>query len=102
MMARLRRMWRTVEMIALIVLVGWILSGCSTMPDTVEIRVPVPVACQVAEPARPALGIDSVPADTPLDVLLRHLRADHDLRDGYEAELRAALKACREIGKPPP
>jgi hypothetical protein len=83
----------------LILLIGWILSGCATPPaQVVEVRVPVPVPCSVAEPARPALGIDSLPIEAPVDVLVRNLRADHDVRDGYEGELRAALKACREIG----
>lgn len=86
---------------AFIVLVAWILSGCAGTPEAIEVRVPVPVACEVDEPARPALGIDTLPPDAPLDVLVRNLRADHDVRDGYEGELRAALKACREIGKPP-
>lgn len=79
-----------------------LLAGCaSPAPQVVEVAVPVPVACQVAEPARPALGIDSVPATAPLDVLVRHLRADHDVRDGYEGELRAALQACRTLKAEP-
>jgi hypothetical protein len=77
------------------------LSGCGTKTRTVEVPVAVPVACQVAEPARPALGIDAVPIDAPIDDLVRNLRADHDLRDGYEGELRAALAACRKIGAAP-
>lgn len=79
-----------------------LLAGCAAPgPQVVEVAVPVPVACQVAEPARPALGIDSVPATAPLDVLVRHLRADHDVRDGYEGELRAALQACRTLKAEP-
>lgn len=83
---------------ALIVLVGWILTGCATPERVVQVRVPVPVACQVSEPARPRLGIDTMPIDAPIDVLIRNMRADHITRDGYEAELRAALQACRTIG----
>jgi hypothetical protein len=76
-----------------------LLSGCATT-RTVRVEVPVPVACDQAEPVRPALAIDR-PADlatAALDVQVRNLRADHDARDGYEGELRAALTACRTIG----
>lgn len=98
----MKRWWQSlcdrIAIVALFVLLGWILSGCASAPQTVEVRVPVPVACEVVEPARPALAIDTMPPDAPLDVLVRNLRADHDARDGYEGELRAALKACRTIG----
>ena len=101
----MRRWWKAlcdrIALVALFVLLGWILSGCASAPELVEIRVPVPVACEVAEPARPDLSIDSISPDAPLDVQVRNLRADHDVRDGYEGELRAALKACREMGAPP-
>lgn len=87
-----------VELWAFIVLVAWILTGCATPERVVQVRVPVPVPCEVDEPPRPRLGIDSVPINAPIDVLIRNLRADHDVRDGYEAELRAALEACRRAG----
>lgn len=97
-------LWRWWRPIALIVLMGGValLAGCSTPPELVEVAVPVPVACEVAEPARPALAVDTMPTGLPVDVQARHLRADHDLRDGYEGELRAALKACKTIGARPP
>lgn len=74
------------------------LAGCESTARLVTINVPVAIACKVHEPARPALWIDSGAMDAPHDVQVRNLRADHDARDGYEGELRAALKACREIG----
>lgn len=94
----LLRWWRP---IALVVLVGGIglLAGCGTVPpDVVTVDRAVPVLCDVEEPARPALAIDSLPEGLPVDVQARHLRADHTLRDGYEGELRAALKTCIETG----
>ena len=102
----MRAIWRRardfIALWAFMVLAGWILVGCSTPPELVEVAVSVPVACQVEEPARPALSIDTMPPGLPPDVQARNLRADHDLRDGYEGELRTALKACKTIGARPP
>lgn len=98
-------LWRWWRPIALVVLVGAIalLAGCGAVPpNVVTVDRAVPVPCDVEEPARPVLAIDSLPEGLPVDVQARHLRADHTLRDGYEGELRAALKACREIGARPP
>lgn len=72
-----------------------LLAGCETMPTTVTVRVPVPVACQVATPERPVLAIDTMSPDLPLDVQNRHMRADHDERDGYEGRLETALATCK-------
>lgn len=85
--------------LAAIAAAALLLAGCDTVPRVVQVPVAVPVACQVGEPARPAMGIDNMPIDAPIDDLVRNLRADHDLRDGYEGELRAALAACRTIGQ---
>ena len=90
-------MKRTVIAMAVSVL-AFGLAGCESTARLVTINVPVSVACKIEEPARPQLWIDSGSMDAPHDVQVRNLRADHDARDGYEGELRAALKACREIG----
>ncbi len=74
-----------------------ILAGCASPGRPVQIRVPVPVACQVAEPARPMMDTDTVAIDAPIDDLVRAMRAEINRRDGYEGELRAALSACRTI-----
>ena len=47
----------------------------------------------------PVLGLDALPMDAPIDVLIRNLRADYDLMGGYVTELRAALTACKSIGE---
>lgn len=94
-LVQMRLHWRSV-LAFIVVLTLTLLAGCgATLPQLVEIKVPLPIACQVAEPARPALAIDSMPPDLPIDVQARNLRADHDVRDGYESELRAALQACK-------
>lgn len=72
-----------------------LLAGCAAPVERlVRVNVAVPVICQEVEPVRPVLAIDSMSPDAPLDVQSREMRADHDLRDGYEGELRAALRAC--------
>lgn len=84
--------------VLMLAVLAFLLAGCESTARLVTINVPVTVACKVSDPARPVLWIDSGSVDAPLDVQTRNMRADHDARDGYEGELRAALKACREIG----
>lgn len=93
----IRRHIRLVAILAVVSLV-FLLAGCESTARLVTVNVPVSIACQVQEPARPGLWIDTGAMDAPHDVQVRNLRADHDARDGYEGELRAALKACRNIG----
>lgn len=82
----------------LIVLAAWALSGCATTERVVQVRVPVPVACQVAEPVRPMMDTDQLSIDAGIDEQARAMRAEIERREGYEGELRAALRACRTIG----
>lgn len=91
---------RLIYALLLGLLIG-LLTGCSTTVERlVPVNVAVPVPCQVLEPERPALAIDSMPPDAPVDVQAREMRADHDLRDGYEGQLRAALRACITPSQP--
>jgi hypothetical protein len=83
----------------ILVAICFVLSGCAT-ERLVQIRVPVPVACQVAEPARPMMDTDTVPTGATIDVLARAMRAEIERREGYEGELRTALTACKTIGTP--
>jgi len=77
-----------------------LLTGCATTERVVQVRVPVPVACQVAEPARPMMDTESVQIDAPVDILTRAMRAEIERREGYEVELRAVVAACKTIGTP--
>lgn len=70
-----------------------VLAGCGTA-RTVQVRVPVPVACQEAEPARPAMPTESLQPGVPPFVLLRAALAEIDRRQAYELILEAALRAC--------
>lgn len=78
-----------------IALAALLLAGCSTTPPgRVQTRVPVPVACQEAVPARPTMPTEAlVPGVLPW-TLLRATLAEIDRREGYELQLRAALLAC--------
>ena len=70
-----------------------VLAGCGTA-RTVQVRVPVPVPCLEAEPARPAMPTESLRPGAPPFILLRAALAEIDRREGYETELLAALRAC--------
>ena len=70
-----------------------VLAGCGTA-RTVQVSVPVPVACQEAEPARPVFPTESLQPGVPPFVLLRAALAEIDRREAYELELAAALRAC--------
>lgn len=86
---------------ALIVLAAWALTGCATAERVVQVRVPVPTACQVAEPTRPIMDTETLAIDARIDEQARAMRAEIERREGYEGELRAALRACRTIGASP-
>ncbi|MGD9599912.1 MAG: hypothetical protein AB7P94_16740 [Steroidobacteraceae bacterium] len=91
---------RFLELWAFIVVVAWILTGCATTDRVVQVRVPVPVACQVAEPVRPIMDTETLPDSAGIDEQSRAMRAEIERREGYEGELRAALTACRTTGAP--
>ena len=77
----------------LLLLACAVLAGCGTA-RTVQVRVPVPVPCLEAEPARPEMPTEALAPGAPPFVLLRAALAEIDRRAGYEAELVAALRAC--------
>ena len=77
----------------LLLLACAVLAGCGTA-RTVQVRVPVPVPCQEAEPVRPAMPTESLQPGVPPFLLLRAALAEIDRRAGYEAELVAALRTC--------
>jgi hypothetical protein len=99
---------RAVDLVRVLILAGLAaavalgLAGCATRPpQLVEIRVPVPVPCQVATPARPAMPTDALVPAVPGEQILasierkvKALLAELELREGYELELLAALQAC--------
>ena len=71
------------------------LAGCGSVKH-VQVRVPVPVACQEQVPERPALPTDALQPEAAPWVLLRSALAEIDRREGYELQLETALRICTE------
>lgn len=86
--------WRFVVGAAAIALLVLALSGCETIPEVVEIRVPISVPCEVEKPTRPRMDTDHLPLDAKVDVQNRAMRAEIDRREAYEGQLRTALDVC--------
>jgi type IV pilus biogenesis protein CpaD/CtpE len=74
-----------------------LLTGCASQDRLVQVKVPLPVACQVTEPARPMMDTETVLISAPIDELARAMRAEIERREGYEGQLRAALSACKTL-----
>lgn len=79
------------------------LLGCSSLrqpPSATVVKVPVPVPCQVPEPACSVPAYDG--AELGMQVDEKVVRAVIELREREQclAEYRAALAACRDPGDP--
>jgi hypothetical protein len=78
------------------VILSFSLSGCAGMaPKVQEVKVPVPVPCKVEAPLRPVLAVDGLPVGAGIWEQMKALRAERKQRQGYEAELEAAVRACQ-------
>jgi type IV pilus biogenesis protein CpaD/CtpE len=82
-----------------VLIAALLLTGCASTDRLVQVKVPLPVACQVVEPARPMMDTETVLISAPIDELARAMRAEIERREGYEGQLRAALNACQQIEK---
>ena len=90
-------MIRTAILISLV-----LLTGCASAPriELQRINIVVPVECREPIPARPVMPTEALaPGVLPFD-LLRAALAEIDRREGYEVQLRAALKVCTAPVKP--
>ncbi len=70
------------------------LTGCGTIGGTKTVSVAVPVVCRSAEPDRPNMPTENLSVSDQLDTKIKALIAESVVRDGYEEQLRAALRAC--------
>lgn len=70
-----------------------ILAGCASAPATVEVKVPVYVACAKAVP-RPAFEFPALPADASDGQKVVAMARDTLLHFKYEGHLEAALAGC--------
>lgn len=92
MTARSALKWPLRTAAAFAALVGLI--GCAASPQFTRVHVPVPVECKEAEPQRPPMPTEALaPGVTPW-LLLRAALAEIDRREGYEVQLRTALRIC--------
>jgi uncharacterized lipoprotein YajG len=71
-----------------------LLAGCGATMPTVQVKVPVPVACQETVPDRPTMPTEQFKAKPKLDELTKAALAELERREGYEVKLRTALEAC--------
>ena len=70
-----------------------LMSGCGNL-TTQQVKVPVPVECRVNEPSRPAMPTEALTPGVALDAFVAASQAEIEIREGYEAELLAALVIC--------
>ncbi|WP_434803200.1 hypothetical protein [Paracidovorax wautersii] len=75
-----------------------LLSGCAAAPrvETLQVRVPVPVACLEPVPERPSMPTEGLQPGASVDDFTRTAQAEIERREGYEGQLRAALDNCRK------
>ncbi|MET3915984.1 hypothetical protein ABID97_002766 [Variovorax sp. OAS795] len=69
------------------------LAACGMFPVQ-TVMVPIPVACNVDVPARPAMPTEALSPGVDLDRFSASALAEIELREGYEGELRAAIAEC--------
>ena len=76
-----------------------LLAGCgATAPARIEVqqvKVAVPVPCDEAEPARPSMPTEQLPAAADVDAYVQAAGAEIERREGYEIQLRVALANCK-------
>jgi hypothetical protein len=75
-----------------------LLSACAetrTLYKPVAVEVPVAVPCEAPKIERPAFPVASLSPQSPLFDQVKALVAENELRQGYEAELEAAVGGCR-------
>lgn len=78
-----------------LLLIGTILSGCASIPQTVTVKVPVPIKCQVQTPEKPALPIDRDIEPARIFDMSKAKWASIELLEAYARQLEAGLEACR-------
>lgn len=85
------------RLLLLVVMVA--LAGCAGLvepePRTVRVEVPVAVPCRAPAVDVPTWATASLQKNDSLQVKVRALLAERQQRQGYEAQLRAAVQACQ-------
>ena len=75
------------------------MTGCSNAPPVVKVqtvKVAIPSACQEPEPDRPVMPTDELPDSADVDAYVQAAEAEIERREGYEIQLVAALRNCKQ------
>lgn len=76
-----------------------VLAGCQCVnpdPQIVQHDVPIPVPCKIAPIQKPVLPFtDNGSTTDSIFVKVKKAVAELDIRQGYEDQLEAAVKACQ-------
>ena len=76
------------------------LSACSWSitkpPEIIEVKVPVPVYCNITEPIKPDFEFDKLKSGQSIFEQVKVLLADRKQHLGYEVELQTAISECNK------
>ncbi|MCI4437274.1 MAG: hypothetical protein JHC33_10755 [Ignisphaera sp.] len=72
------------------------LSGCATVPSPpAEVKVLVPVPCEIKPIDKPAMPMDSIQVSDDLFTKVKAALSEIETRKGYELKLETAVKSCQ-------
>lgn len=84
-----------IVLFALICIAGVLMAtGCTTTGGAIQVKVPVPVACEETEPERPTMATDTLRRGANVEQFTKAARAELVQREGYEDRLRTVVRAC--------
>lgn len=80
-------------------LIALLLAGCASTPKepairTVEVKLPVRVACKPAPVAEPSYATETLDLSADIFVMVRALLVEREQRRAEAAELRGAIASC--------
>ena len=88
-------MKRVKTILAFIVLVIlWLLTGCTTRIETVEVKVPVRIPCIDEIPPPPELAINKLDKGKSIGAKVQALVIDNKTLEGDNVKLRALMEGC--------
>lgn len=89
--------------VAIALIAAYALSACGIRGNNLEVQrvnVAVPVACQEKEPERPVMPTEALRPGATVDQFAQAAMAEIERREGYEAQLVAALAICTRPFQP--
>lgn len=79
----------------LLIAVVWLLAGCSSVPVTTEVKIPVRVECVKEVPVRPSYETESLPKEASDGQKVLALVRDWVRSRKYEGSLEAVVEGCK-------